>query len=186
MCYLQHLEDPHAPGRPYSHGITPRSRGARYGKFSVSFEGTTLNYVLPDFKIAIDQPENRIYPLEGTDCTLAFSTPEELTLRQATHHAGLRTPDQLIQGRFFEYVQQYTTICRAGDHGFLSGPFSGCWFVRFFMSGAYYAAHVGTNFNLEQSAEVKRKFSKYTERTIMHTFSCFNPNRVWTDVEKLE
>jgi hypothetical protein len=154
--------------------------------FPFSLKGTTLNYVLPDYKIARLEPADRVYPLDGTDYTLTFSTNEQSTMRQASHRVGMKTPDQIIEARFFDYIQRYITICRTGKSGFLSGPFSGCWLIRFFMSGAYYAAHIGTNLNQGESAQVKKAFTKYTERTIMHSYSCFNPHRVWTDDERLE
>lgn len=155
-------------------------------EFPFSLVGSTLNYVLPPSKQATLQPADRIYPLPGEDYVLTFAMPEKPALRQATTRVGAATPDQLIQGRFFEYIQGYVSICQGGAGGFLSGPFTGCWFVRFLQAGAYHAAHIGTTQNSDESSKAKKAFVAYIDRTQTSLFSCFNPNQAWSDDEKFE
>jgi hypothetical protein len=149
--------------------------------------GAHLDFSLSAGIRSMQKPANRIELLNAEEVTLSFIPPEP-EWRGDQGKLGKTQANIALQGKFLEWIGGYVTVCPAGQSAVLSGPFSGCWFVRYFHAGQYHAAHIGSTESKNETTAAKRAFVEYVtkENIDMSQASCFNPKRSWPDDTCLE
>jgi hypothetical protein len=87
---------------------------------------------------------------------------------------------------FLEYTMGKTTITNFGTDGAISGPFSGCWYIKFEWKNRSYVAHIGTgDSHLAETQDVKAAFLDWTCKNNIRDFVCFNPWKAYNDEEQV-
>ena len=146
-------------------------------------KGAHVEFLFSQKLSSTNKPADKIEIMAGDPISLSFIQSQDDW--KGAHGKIANTGTTVtLNGRFLDYVPGYVSICGAGQETVLSGPFSGCWYIRFFDAGQYHVAHVGTTGTQETNVAVKRAFGEYAKSlTDLHQATFYKPNRAWSDEE---
>lgn len=148
--------------------------------FAESIEKSVLRYNLSrGTSDRFAKPSEYIYETPGDSSILTFQSPDNGAVRAS------------IVAPFLPYIVTKATVCPGSvKGGVLSGPFSGCWFVRFLKKGSgggHHAAHIGTGMsggdNSPSNSKLKKAFVEYAEKNDISIVLGYNAHHCWTQEE---